>query len=272
MKVYILVDMEGVSGVNEYDDWNPRHAGHQVARARVADLMVGEVNAAVEGALEAGATTVVVRDGHGWSNTLPIEKLHPRAFLSQGRCIRHPLPHLESDCAALVMVGQHAKAGNRRGCLSHTYSRRIRSVHVSGVEVGEIAINAGLAGELGVRTCFVSGDTETVEEARSHLEGIVTVETKKSHSTLCTLSRSPSAVHDEIASGVSRALQQLPNFKPYIFPAPVRLQVTYHSRCANIARYLLRRQWRWGRPADLKTVVYLGQNLTQVWQHFIAGA
>jgi len=272
MKVYILVDMEGISGVNEYDDWNPGNAAHQMTRARLADLMVGESNAAVHGALAAGATTVVVRDGHGWSNTIPIEKLHPAAFLSQGRRIRHPLPDLEQDFAGMVMIGQQAKAGNLRGCLSHTYSRRIGSIQVNGSDVGEIALNAALAGELGVPACFVSGDTEAIQEARSHLDGIVTVETKKSHSTLCTLSRSPATVRDEIAAGVTRALQQIRNVKPFSFAAPVRLQVTYHSLYVNIGRYMLRRQWRWGRLGGPRTIVYRGNSLTEVWRNFIAGA
>lgn len=272
MKVYILADLEGISGVNEYDDWLPNNVGHQMIRTRMIDLMVGEVNAAVEGALAAGATTVVVRDAHSWSNNLPREKLHKKALLSQGQLIEHPLPHLEADFAALVMVGYHAKAGNVRGSLSHTYSRRIRSVHVNGVEIGEIGLNAAIAGELGVPVCFVSGDSEAVQEAHLHLENIVSAETKISHSIRCTLSRAPTLVQAEITAGVKRGLEQITLLKPFVFAAPVELQVRYHAWYVNLARYLLRRQWHWGRVIALDAVVYRGDNLTQLWQHFISGS
>lgn len=272
MKVYILADLEGISGISQYDDWRADNAGHQVVRGRLAELMVGEVNAAVEGAFAAGATTVVVRDGHGYSDTIPIEKLDPRALLSQGRRAHTPLPHLDRDFAAVVMVGQHAQAGNQRGCLSHTYSRRIRSIQVNGVETGEVGLNAAMAGELGVPTCFVSGDTEVVWESRSQLGSIVTVETKVSHSTLCALSRHPQSVRQEIAEGVTRALKGGGDTAIYSFSPPVELRVKYGSWRANIARFLLRKQWQWGRLAGPHTVVYRGDSLNTLWQHFVTGA
>ena len=272
MRVYILADLEGVSGVTQYDDWRKGDAGDQVMRARMADLMVGEVNAAVEGAVAAGATSVVVRDGHGYSDTIPIEKLDPRALLSQGRRVETPLPHLERDFAAVIMIGQHARAGSRRGCLSHTYSRRIRAILVNGVEMGEVGLNAAMAAEFGVPTRFVSGDTEVIQESRSQLGHIVTVETKESHSTLSALSRHPESVRRQISEGVTRALTEVGDTTTYAFGPPVELRVKYSSWRANVARFLLRKQWRWGRLAGARTVVYRGDSLNTLWQHFITGA
>ena len=75
-------------------------------------LLVGEVNAAVEGAVASGAHTIIVHDGHGYGDSIPISKLHPAAKLSQGISNLHPLPHLDPSFDAILMIGQHAKAGS----------------------------------------------------------------------------------------------------------------------------------------------------------------
>lgn len=268
MKVYILSDLEGVSGVHQYDDWERDNPAHQQQKARMAVLLVEEINAAVEGALSAGVEVVVVRDGHGYGDTIPIEELHPAAQLSQGRLLFHPLPHLDSTFQALVMVGQHARAGNQCGCLSHTYSRRIRQVRVNGVEVGEIAINAALAADLGVPTVFVSGDSEAVSEAKSLLPDVEVVETKVSHSVLCALSLSPQMARNVIRQGVQRALQRLSAFELHTIEPPVELVVTYKRWYAAGFRLFLGWHLRRAQLRGVHSLVYRGQSLTETWQIF----
>jgi len=272
LKVYILADLEGVSGVFEFDDYyNHKHLAAEKPRTRSAELMVGEVNAAVEGALQAGAGTVVVRDAHGYSNTLPIEKLHPKALVSQGNPIRQPLPHLTNNFDAVVMVGQHAKAGNTRACLNHTYSRRVKRIEANGIEIGEILLYATFAGELGVPTVCVSGDSEAGREAREVSVGISTVQTKLSHSVTSALSRVPAAVCEEIRESVMQALQSHRTVRPFHFEPPVKMKVTYRSAAVNLIRYALRKQWRWARLTSAYTCLYNGHHLSECWMNFVFG-
>ena len=272
LKVYILADLEGVSGVFQFDNYyDHKHVAGEKPRTRVAQLMVGEVNAAVEGALAAGADTVVVRDAHGYSDTLPVEKLHPKAWLSQGNHVLRPLPHLTREFDALVMIGQHAKSRNHRAGLSHTYSRRIDRIQVNGMEVGEILLNAALAGELSVPTVSVSGDNEAVNEAREHLSGIRTVQTKVSHSLTCSLSRPPQVVSEAIRIEVEKAIAERQSIKPFVFESPVNMRVTYRSWTINLGRYALRKQWRVGKLAGIRTAVYSAPSLSSCWMRFVYG-
>src|SRR5579863_3456823 len=80
-KIFIVTDMEGVGGVNNADEQLlPGQRRYDESRK----LLAGEVNAAVAGALEAGASDVVIWDGHDSSRSLSIDEIHPRAQLIQG--------------------------------------------------------------------------------------------------------------------------------------------------------------------------------------------
>jgi D-amino peptidase len=268
VKVYILSDLEGVGGVTRFDDWSGRRAAPHPMHRQMATLMLGEINAAVAGAVAAGAETIVVRDGHGYSDTVPAERLHAAAWLSQGPAGADPLPHLDPSFDALVMVGQHARAGNPRGCLSHTYSRRIRAVRINGAEVGEIAIQAALAGEMAVPVVFVSGDSEAVREARAIMAAIETVETKVSHSRTSALSLPRRQVLRGIRDGVRVALERLDAHKPFVFAPPVELGVAYHRWYFGVVRLVLRRQLGVCDFRRVPSLVYRASSLREAWRAF----
>ncbi|MCZ9337673.1 M55 family metallopeptidase, partial [Streptomyces sp. TRM76130] len=61
MRIFISVDMEGITGLVDSDDAQP--AGRDCERGRL--LMAEDANAAVRGAVRAGATDIVVNDAHG---------------------------------------------------------------------------------------------------------------------------------------------------------------------------------------------------------------
>lgn len=268
MRVYILADLEGMSGITWPDERRRRGIvgpGHE----RLSTLMVGEINAAVSGAIDAGADEIVVRDSHGWSDTVRLEDLHPRARLSQGAPAGDPMPHLDATFDAIVMVGQHARAGNATGCLSHTYSRRIGQVRVNGVPVGEIAIYAALAGEIGVPVAFVSGDTEAVAEARQLLQAVETVVTKVSHSRLCALSHPLGEAHRAIRSGVRASLERRERHKPFTFACPTEVAVAYRHWYVAVARLLVRRHLTVCDLSKLPALVYRAPTLRDAWRAFL---
>ncbi len=126
MRVYISVDMEGVAGVvheDQTDPIDPRHAGEY---NRFRRLMTSEANAAVEGALAAGATRVLVNDSHWLMRNLIAEELHPAAeLLSGGPKLRSMVEGVELGFDAAMFVGYHAMAGAaRRGDRSHLHQHR----------------------------------------------------------------------------------------------------------------------------------------------------
>ena len=162
-KVYISVDMEGISGVNGPDQTGP--GGAEYGRART--LMAEDANAAIRGAFEGGATDVLVNDSHGGQRNLRPEELDPRARLISHSFKRHGMMEgLDETFDAIIFVGYHAKAGAPRGLFAHTGSGVVRDLQINGRSVGEGGMNAALASWYGVPVVAVSGDDVAVDEVR----------------------------------------------------------------------------------------------------------
>jgi len=161
MKVYIMTDMEGVAGVTNFDDYgSPEGRYYEVAKI----LTTGEVNAAVEGALEAGATEILVVDGHGYGAINPV-MLHSKAALLTGRPIGYPFG-CDYSFDAAMMIGQHAKTNTDGGHLCHTGSFAIEDLSINGISVGEAGCNMLFTAYFGVPTVMLSGDEAACNEVR----------------------------------------------------------------------------------------------------------
>jgi len=174
MKVYIITDMEGVAGVLSSDDFGaPGSRYYEVGR----ELTTGETSAAVEGALDAGATDILVVDGHG-SGAIDPQLLHPAAKLLAGRPIGYPFGCDDSFDAAMI-VGQHAKSNTDGGHLSHTQSFTVEEYTINGVSLGEMGCNMLFCSYFGVPTVMVSGDAAAEAEARSLVPNIATAAVKE---------------------------------------------------------------------------------------------
>jgi len=143
-KVYMVTDMEGVSGIFDTELQCIPYQSPRFEESR--KLLTGEINAAVDGLLEGGATEVVVWDGHDSSRTLSALDIHPRARLLTGTPVS-PKLELDSSYSALVFIGQHAMAGAEKGILSHSYSSEgIQNIWVNNKPTGEIGARVMLAG------------------------------------------------------------------------------------------------------------------------------
>lgn len=176
MRVYISADMEGVSGVVHVEQTAPGAREYD----RACALMIGEVNAAVAGAYDAGATAVLVNDSHWNMRNLRIEDLDPRAELISGA----PKPFsmvqgLDASFDVMFCVGYHARAGTAAASIDHTFTGRVFRVTINGREVGELGVNAMLAGCYDVPVLLVSGDSQIAAEAHDLLgDTVVTVAVK----------------------------------------------------------------------------------------------
>jgi D-amino peptidase len=162
-KVYISVDMEGISGVSGDDQVSA--GAPEYGRSR--KLMAADANAAIAGAFAAGATDVLVNDSHGGQRNLLPEDLDPRARLITHSFKRHGMMEgLDGSFDAVVFIGYHAKAGAPRGLFAHTGSGVIADLSINGRSVGEGGLNAALAAWYGVPVVAVSGDDVAAAEVR----------------------------------------------------------------------------------------------------------
>lgn len=182
-KVYISVDMEGISGINGDDQTS---AG-QPEYARARKLMAEDANAAIRGAFAGGATDVLVNDSHGSQRNLLPEDLDPRARLISHTFKRHGMMEgLDETFDSALFIGYHAKASAPRGLFAHTGSGVVRDLQVNGVSVGEGGMNAVLAAWHGVAVALVTGDDTAVDEVKAVVPGITGVVVKRAINTRAT--------------------------------------------------------------------------------------
>jgi D-amino peptidase len=179
-KVYISVDMEGISGVNG----NDQTSAGQPEYGRARKLMAEDTNAAVRGAFAGGATEVVVNDSHGSQRNLLPEDLDPRVRLISHSFKRHGMMEgLDESFDAVIFVGYHAKAEAPRGLFAHTGSGVVRDLQLNGVSVGEGGMNAAMAAWYGVAVALVTGDDAAVEEVKAAAPAVRTVAVKRAINT-----------------------------------------------------------------------------------------
>jgi len=238
VRVYISVDMEGIAGVVHESQTDPADPAHAAEYGRFRRLMTGEANAAIEGALAAGATKVVVNDSHWFMRNLLAEELHQAAELLSG----DPKPRsmvegIDSGFDAALFIGYHARAGTPHAVLDHTYADRIHEVRLNGRPVGELGINAALAGVAGVPVAVVSGDSSVAAEARALLgEDVATVVVKQAVSRHAARSVAPAVACRMIREGVAAALTQ--KHAPLVLPPPIAVEVdfalTIHADMAEL--------------------------------------
>ncbi len=225
MRAYILTDIEGVAGVNRWEQGG--RDGDSPAKHAAMRLLTAEVNACVDGILDAAADAeVVVWDGHG-NGAIVYEDLHPRARLIARAPIAAPYL-LDRGFDALYFVGQHAMAGTPGATLCHTYSSKtIEYFRLNGVPMGEFGCRAAMAGELGIPTVFVSGDDKAVAEARALVPEIAGVAVKEGLGPELALHLSAAEARARIREGAAEATRRAGTIRPVLVAPPYVLEVRY---------------------------------------------
>jgi len=226
LKVYISADMEGIGGVSTWDKQSsPKGADYEKFRK----LMTLEVNAAIAGAYDAGASEVLVSDSHWDGQNIDPELLDRRARMV--RAWPRPLgmmQGIDDSFAAAVFVGYHASEGQANAILAHTdNSTRFFDVKLNGVTVPEAGINAAIAGEFGVPVVFLSGDQTIGQEATRLLGAIETAAVKIAGGFYSATMLHPEDCQRLIREGVKRGVEKRRQLKPYKLARPVKLEVTF---------------------------------------------
>jgi D-amino peptidase len=227
MRVYISVDMEGVAGVVHEDQTDPIDPRHAAEYNRFRRLMTSEASAAIEGALAAGATRVLVNDSHWQMRNLLAEELHPSAeLLSGGPKLRSMVEGVEEGFDAALFIGYHAMAGTGHATIDHTYAGLVHEARLNGRPVGELGINAALAGSHGVPVAMVSGDQALAAEARALLgPAVEAVIVKHAVGRFAARSVAPAESCRRIREGAAAALRR--RHLPLTLDRPVRLEVEF---------------------------------------------
>jgi D-amino peptidase len=232
MKVYLSVDMEGIAGISHPNPTSRTDSGYPAA----VDLMVGEANAAIEGALAGGADEILLNDSHGGMYNLRPVDLHPSARVLQGQkawsMVAGAGPDAGFDVA--LFVGYHARAGHPRGTIAHTYSGRPTLSRLNGRPVGETGLNAAVLGAWEIAVGLVAGDDALAEEVADWLPWAERVVVKTGSGGNAAASVHPTLARDLIRDGAERAVRRAAagELKPLIVDPPVVIEVDYRNAIA----------------------------------------
>jgi D-amino peptidase len=220
MKIYISVDLEGITGTSHWDETDRKHPDYSEFR----EQMTAEVAGACEGALEAGASEIVVKDAHDSGRNLIASMLPSEVRLMRGWS-GHPYTMVEGideTFRAMLMVGFHSRAGSDASPLAHTRSLGLAHVKINGRFASEFLINTYTASLVSVPVVFLSGDAGVCAEAVTLIPGLTTVAVKEGLGG-ATTSIHPRLAVTRIRDSVRRSLEQ--DVKKCLVSLPERLAI-----------------------------------------------
>lgn len=224
LRVYISVDLEGIWGVIQSDQTMPDSKDFGLARK----WMVQDVNAVIEGLLEAGATEIVVNDSHGGMRNIIADELNPKAALICGT----PKPFgmmqgIDDHFDACIFIGYHAKAGTSSSVLDHTISGgTVRAIRVNGLELPELGLNGALAGYYNTPVIMLSGDEETCKQAKSILGSeIITIAVKESIGRYAAKLLPIEEARKRLREGAKQALLKRDKIAPFKLNPPYNFEL-----------------------------------------------
>jgi D-amino peptidase len=267
VKVFVISDMEGISGIVKGEQTGAGEALYEEGRK----LYTEEINAAVRGARAAGATEIVVMDCHGAGkgytfNSLLPEDLDPGCeFVVQDEWTEYT-DFLEQGVDGALFVGMHARAGADGGVLNHTVSGRdFQNLWFNDTLVGETGINAALCGTWGCPVLMVTGDQAACAEGKELLgDGLTTVEVKQGTGVQSARLIPPPRARELVEAGAEQALSDLSAVAPYDPGKPCEIRVEYKwTEPAAKLRY------RTGvELLDPRTIVSRADDWWTAWKQF----
>ncbi|MGW1373262.1 M55 family metallopeptidase [Streptomyces sp. NPDC002446] len=231
MKIFVSSDMEGTAGVVDWEQCRASGPRYEY----FCELLQEEVNAAIEGALSAGATAFLVNDSHGAMANLRPDGLAGRArYLSGRHKPLYMMQGLDASFDGVFFVSYHGSMAGTPSALSHTYNpRAIAGVWLNGTPAGESAVNALVALAHRVPVVLITGDRTTAEEAEPFCPGIRAAVVKTSVSRFAADSLHPQEAREVIREAAREAVLRLPDAAPPAIELPATLTVRFRN--ADIA-------------------------------------
>lgn len=224
MRVYVTVDIEGIAGVVHSEEGAQGNPEYERARR----LMTGEASAVVAGIFDADPQAeVTVVDVHGpYRNIIP-ELLDERATLSRGKPRMYGMVHgIDRGYDAAMFVGVHGRAGTGSSVLSHTFTGTILDVRINDRSMGELGLNAAVAGAYGVPVILVAGDQTVDVEARDLFgDNVITVQVKESLAHMSSESLHPLVARRRLQEAAARAIRERPDVQPLRVDTPVNAEI-----------------------------------------------
>jgi D-amino peptidase len=253
--VFMITDAEGVAGVCRQEQTDPKDT-------EMRQLLTGEINSAVAGFFDGGATDVFVWDGHDGSATLSALTIDPRAHLIMGALPATML--MERHYSAVAFVGQHARANTVTGVMAHSYSSLgIQNLLMNSEPVGEIETRTALAGWFGTPVIFLSGDQAAAAQLKKIDPGAETAVVKEGIDNYSCITLSAEAARRLIRLRAAAAMAKIGSIQPYRVNGPVTIEIEYTSRHALTPDAALKSG---AEIVNARTIRFHGKDFLEAWQ------
>ncbi len=232
IKIYVMTDLEGVSGVYKFAQTREKDTPLNI---QACEYFMQDLAAVVRGLRDGGATEILILDGHGSQAIIP-HMMEPGAKYLTGRPrAGNVLWGLDGTFSGLVQFGAHAMKGTEDGVLNHTQSSKSENRYwYNGIESGELAQCALMAGHYGVPTILVTGDEATCREAAKFFgPACVTVAVKKGVSREAAILYPFEETHKALYEGAKRSIAAIPQCRPYVLDLPIKAKMEYLDSTSN---------------------------------------
>ncbi len=225
LRIYIVTDLEGASGVYKFAQ--TREPGNPLGE-KAKEYLMGDIAAVVRGLRAADVAEIVVLDGHGSQAFVP-HLMETGARYITGKPRPGPLTCLDESFDGLIQLGAHTMMGTPGGVLAHTQSSRTENRYwYNGIESGELAQCAAIAGHYGVPTIMVTGDEATCREATKFFgANCVTVAVKRGITREAAMLYPFDETRRALYEGARRAVAAIPQCQPYKLSLPIRAKKEY---------------------------------------------
>jgi D-amino peptidase len=230
MKILISADMEGITGITNWDQVTPGHPEY----LRFRHVMTADVNAAVRGAVDGGVDEVVIADGHWNGSNILVEELDARARLNSGSPSQLSMMQgIEDGVGGVIFVGYHARQGSQNAVLDHTWSSTcVANVWLNGALAGEYTLNGALAGHYGVPVLMATGDQTACAQIKDQFGALETVIVKQATGRYAAECLPPGITQPMIEECAKRSVQKLARkeaLPPFRLETPIKITVELQS-------------------------------------------
>ena len=220
MRYLIMSDIEGVTGITTFDEAERSQLGR--------DMLMNDLLSVIEGVRSTGEHEIILYDMHTDGRNIDLRALPADIPVVVGKpinaqCYRGVGGHFDG----LMMVGLHARQHEGNALLEHTYLRDYNAIYVNDQLVGEIGMEALLAGEQGTPLLLVTGDDRGLAEARALVPGVETACVKKSLGLAQALCEPPARTRTLLREAAARAVGLTGKIAPLTVAHPVRLKIDF---------------------------------------------
>ncbi len=257
MKIMIRSDVEGVTGVTTYQQAESSEFGKR--------MLTNDLTACINGILSTGDHQIVIYDEHTDGRNINIDALPDCVSVIMGKPEYRPdWGGIDSSFDAMMMVGFHARSGVKGALLPHSYSRKNLEIRLNGLVVGEIGMEAAIAGDFGVPLWLVTGDSAGTAEAEQLIPGIKTVSVKNALGEFEAECYSPQKTKKMIFQVTKSIIENPPTVKPFKIDGHVNMEIDlkpceYSTKLQNIHPEIF--------ISDNKILIE-GTTVTAVWSKY----